>query len=176
MLLNITELDNHNIEDIPENYNIKKVRFDDSSLISQKPLHQSIPKINAKMVRPHTPHKQSQINYEKILSKMGMFVSDGKLLLIDKDKTQHNLSNEDQHNLQNSFIYNKYFNKNVYNEEPVIRKPKNLQEYEQMLLDDFIQKQRIKQIKSNKLIMPTTNINFSHTQTTPIKLFNFSKR
>ncbi len=79
--------------------------------------------------------------------------------------------------VKNSYIYNKYFKdyKDVTHDEPVIRVPKTMEEYRQMLLDDKIkhieQVKRINEIKSKKLfftsnqesslsrknIQPTTN-------------------
>ena len=91
MELNIYELDqdidetNMLYDEIPENSFskkiIKKVHFDDN----KKPTHQPIPKVNAKMVRPKMPNQGPKISYEDILSKMGMFVSDGKLHLVDRN-------------------------------------------------------------------------------------------
>jgi hypothetical protein len=80
----------------------------------------------------------------------------------------------------NSYIYNKYFKDEVVPEVKVI-KPKTLAEYRQLLILDLLEKQRqrqrIRQIKSTKLIMPTDNIQFSGGQTGNLnKLFNFSKR
>ena len=45
-----------------------------------------------------------------------------------------------------------------------------------MLLQDHLQRQRIKQIKSTKLIMPTSNISMASNNGNLNKLFNFSKR
>ena len=59
--------------------------------------------------------------------------------------------------VKHGYIYNKYF-KDQYNEQPppVIRVPKTMEEYKQMLLDDRIkaiqQKHRIDQIKSTKMM------------------------
>ena len=203
-------------EQIPEN-NVpikvikKGVQFKEDL---QKPIHQSIPKINAKIVRQKSPSVKPQISYEDILSKMGMLVSDGKLHLMDRNtlspqkqqkilQRQYNSSqsyeqsNNDKIQYQNqiqiqsqqtndtnipknSYIYNKYF-KNEIQPQDNIRRPKTMEEYKQMLLEDFIQKERIKAIKSTKLIMPTSNINISTVNSTNLpmlqnKLFSFSKR
>ena len=50
-----------------------------------------------------------------------------------------------------------------------------------MLIEDYIERERIKQMKSRKLIMPTSNINIaggSSANFTSLqnKLFGFSKR
>jgi hypothetical protein len=225
MELNITELDNllgndddygynqqhiqSSFEKIPEN-NVpikvfkKGVTFQDQI----SPLHQALPRENSKMVRPKIPAPKPQISYEDILSKMGMFVSNGKLHLMDNNPEVYQKINQrqplqeqiyqqrQQHQEQrqqqqeqiyqkpnvpaNSYIYNKYFKEDLKPEVAVI-KPKTLAEYKQLLILDLLEKQRqrqrIRQIKSTKLIMPTSNINFSGGQTGNLnKLFNFSKR
>ncbi len=218
MELNICELDNTNIdifddyniqnqtnttyEEIPENTFpskvIKNVRFDDNNLYNQKPTHQSIPKVNAKMVRPKMPNESPKISYEDILSKMGMFVSDGKLHLIDRNtlspekykelsseykiKKQHqtpqSMEDAPNHNIpQNSYIYNKLF-KDKIQPQNIVRKPKTLQEYKRMLIEDHLKRERIKQIKSTRLIMPTSNINISSSNSSNLqnKLFSLLKR
>ena len=79
--------------------------------------------------------------------------------------------------IQNSYIYNKYFN-DEKNEAPSVRVPRNIYEYRDMLLHDILQKQRIKQIKSTKMVMPNSNINFSgpNPYRNLNRLFDFSKR
>lgn len=79
---------------------------------------------------------------------------------------------------QNSYIYNKYFKDHVQSVENV-RRPMTLMEYRRKLVKDFLQKKRINQIKSTKLLFPTSNINISGGTRHPEdmnKLFNFSKR
>jgi len=188
-------------EKIPENTVpikvIKKgVHFDDNVFDSNKRINQPIPKVNARVVRQQMPPPKQKISYEEILSKMGMLVSDGKLHLVDRNSVpgkmeqqkqaefinnQRPQSNNNIHTVEqnippNSYIYNKYFKDNLQTEN-TIRRPKNLQEYKMMLLQDYIQRQRIKQMKSTKLIMPTSNINISGGNSANLnKLFSFSKR
>ena len=51
------------------------------------------------------------------------------------------------------------------------------QEYKIKVLKNFIQSQRIREMKSRKLLMPTSNINISSGNSGNLnKLFNFSKR
>ena len=62
--------------------------------------------------------------------------------------------------VKHSFIYNKYFKDYKDSiEHPIVRVPKTIEEYKQMLLDDRIkaieQKKRISQIKSTKLLFTT---------------------
>lgn len=158
---------------------------------------EEIPENNSKNKKIHFDSKP-QISYEDILLKMGMFVSDGKLHLLDSQtKTIQNnqpipksalkqsmsnqymtnkqpMSNQTAINTQNNYIYNKYFKDELQN-EPTIRKPRTKQEYTQMILSDILQKQRINQIKSKKLLMPTTNINMAqHRPNNMNKLFKFS--
>jgi hypothetical protein len=196
-------------EQIPENTvhtkTMKHVHFDK---LSTKPMHQAIPKENAKIVRTQVPSKKPQISYEDIMAKMGMLVSNGKLHLVDRNNMPPHLQqqiakqtnvarqpnsnkeyneqqeqaqkpyydeNLEQHVPQNNYIYNKYF-KDELNQPQQIRKPRTLEEYKTMLLQNHLQRQRIKQIKSTKLIMPTSNISMATNSSNLNKLFNFSKR
>jgi hypothetical protein len=76
---------------------------------------------------------------------------------------------------QNSYIYNKYF-KDALVEESNIRTPRTIQEYRDMLVRDAIQRARIRQMKSKKMIMSTANIGISARQGDLNKLFKFSQR
>uniref|UniRef100_A0A6C0KNL8 Uncharacterized protein n=1 Tax=viral metagenome TaxID=1070528 RepID=A0A6C0KNL8_9ZZZZ len=168
------------LEKIPENNFIKKktVRFD-NNFSANIP---SIPKTNARMVRPTAQSTEPKISYDDILNKMGMFVLDGKLHLKDNQHSKNNNlqnsnlqnNNLQNSNLQNSYIYNKYFKDETQQQEQ-IRKPRTLMEYRIMLIKDMIQKKRINEIKSKKLLLPSSNINLS-TRGEMNKLFNFSKR
>jgi hypothetical protein len=183
MELNITELDNNFdetfddskfFEEIPENnVPIKRVVH-----FNEKPMIQQIPRENARMVRPKIINPRPQISYEDILSKMGMFVADGKLHLLDdktpKQKQEFKQQMQTQNQPQNSYIYNKYF-KDELQPQNTIRRPRTKEEYTRMLLLDILQKQRINQIKSKKLIMPTTNIHMAEQRPNNMnKLFHFS--
>jgi hypothetical protein len=193
---NIPLQTNKSYEEIPENMFptkvIKNVHFDDNNFYSQKPIHQSIPKVNAKMVRPKMSPQNPKISYEDILSKMGMFVSNGKLHLLDRntltpeqhreilytDKKENQSHTDDTQNIpQNSYIYNKLF-KDQIQPQNIVRKPRTLEEYKQMLVEDYLKRERIRQIKSTRLIMPTSNINISVGNSTQLqnKLFSLSKR
>lgn len=136
-------------------------------------------------------HKNQQITYEDILNKMNMCVSNGKLYLTDR-QTQQTLKNtqiqqkqkqqiQPEHQLNhmhnNSYIYNKYF-KNEFNQPTPIKKPKTIKEYKLMLLQEYIQRHRIKQIKSKRIVIPSSTINFSEnaSQANLNRLFNFSNR
>jgi hypothetical protein len=132
---------------------------------------------------------------------MGMFVSDGKLHLVEnlnpdqlnqakqpKQPKQPNLTKQiiykeepkqvQNTNIpQNSYIYNKYFS-NEKTEEPSVRVPRNVYEYRNMLIQDIIQKQKIRRLKSTKLVLPNSNMNFSagNSPANLNKLFSFSNR
>ena len=160
----------------------------------------SLSGVKAKMVRPQTPAPKPKISYDDILGKMGMFVADGKLHLLDgKPKQQvEQITKQivkqqpirqeqpiqqpiqqqplEQVNQRNSYIYNKYFN-NEPTEQYDIRRPQSAHEYRDMLIRDILQRHRIKQMKSSKLIMPTSNINFAQGGSGNLnKLFTFSQR
>ena len=221
MELNITELeleDSNTSFSIPENMfpnlenkiimnstienegNKKKVQFFNDA----RPMIQTIPKSESKMVRPQVPIQKQQVSYEDILSKMGMVVENGKLLLINNHQTiqntktnkniQTNKNTQTNKNIQtnknthqtnvhlpenqdipkNSYIYNKFFKKETQQyDQP--RRPMSAIELRDMLIMDILQKQRVKQMKSTKLIMPTSNINVSRTGNMN-KLFSFSNR
>jgi hypothetical protein len=193
-------------EEIPENMPIKVIKKNVQFEAPMKPMHQVIPKEHARMVRPNIPNPKPQISYEDILSKMGMFVSDGKLHLLDdvnhqqqqqikqqikqqlkpQIKQQQQQQQQQQHQQQplqqnippNSYIYNKYFKEE---HQDNIRRPTTKNEYRKMLLEDILQKERIKQIKSRRLVMPTSNISISSGNSgnftnLPNKLFNFSEK
>ena len=155
--------------------------------------------VQKKMTRPQVPAKKPQVSYDDILSKMGMFVADGQLHLLENQplKVQeeikqqinqgqsHQQINQGQNQQinptninpgQNSYIYNKYFSNEMQNVD-LVRRPKTVLEYRNMLIQDIIQKQKGKQIKSTKLIMPTSNIHFAPYSTGNMnKLFAFSNR
>jgi hypothetical protein len=191
-------------EDIPENKDVKikvvkkGVHFEEP----MRPINQAIPRENAKIVRPKMPNKKPQISYEDIMSKMGMFVADGKLHLMDNNPQvyqqiknhqqqqqyqqqqyqqqqyqQQQYQQQPQSNIpQNSYIYNKYFKEELKPENEVIR-PMTVQEYKRKVLQNYMERQRMKEMKSRKLLMPTNNINIASGNSANLnKLFNFSKR
>jgi hypothetical protein len=212
MELHITEIDNlqTNYEQIPENMPPKasapkinvvkqnnKVRFvDQPNIPSQN--HSQIPNQNikpymsgpkAKMVRPTVPPTKPQISYDDILNKLGMFVANGKLHLLDGQQQipQKSVSNRAEvpkphgsnpNPNQNTYIYNKYFQNNQYDQDQGIeQRPMTPLEYRDMLIKNIIQKHKIKQMKSTKLVMPNSNINFASGPTSNLnKLFGFSQR
>ena len=198
MELNVSELYdlNDNMYDqIPENS--KKVHFSQavSSVKNQVPSLIQTKSAIKKVTRPHVPEQKPKVSYDDILSKMGMFVAEGQLHLLDNQplevqeqikhqirktkpaKQEQYVEQPQQNQGQNSYIYNKYFSNEMQNTDIGPRVPRNLQEYKNMLLQDLIQKQRVKQMKSTKLIMPTSNINFaSFSSQNMNKLFSFSNR
>ena len=195
MELNITELENEtqdmfcydeekiqpSFEDIPENkVNIKVIKRGVHFEQPIRPINQVIPKENAKIVRPRVSSLKPQISYEEIMSKMGMFVANGKLHLMDNNPQGYekikNNQTQNSNIPQNSYIYNKYFKEDLRPQNEV-RKPNTAQEYKRQVLENFIQRQRIKEMKSRKLLMPTSNINMAAGNSANLnKLFNFSKR
>ena len=120
------------------------------------------------------PIQKPKISYEDILSKMGMFVSDGKLHLVDRNSVsfQEEQNQEQVINQipQNSYIHNKYF-KNDLQPQNTITRPKTAQEYKKMIIENYIERLRIKQIKSKKLLMPTSNINMANGNSSNLNRF-----
>jgi hypothetical protein len=123
-----------------------------------------------------------------------MFVSQGKLHLLDENqkhiqqnqkqmqaKQQNQIPVQPKYDIdpnipKNSYIYNKYFKDQTPGPDN-IRKPLTLLDYRNMLIQDALQKTRIKQVKSTKLIMPHSNINLAAGSSSNLnKLFDFSKR
>ena len=200
MELHVTEMNNsQNYEQIPENMSPKinvvkrasRVHFEDTTALNQQynqTIKPSISGVKARMVRPNVPAPKPKISYDDILNKLGMFVAEGKLHLLDgqqqvtnskpviqsQRKEQQSVIQEPNPN-QNSYIYNKYFQNNNYQPQP--QRPLTPLEYRDMLIQNIIQKHKIKQMKSTKLVMPNSNINFAPGPTANLnKLFGFSQR
>ena len=200
MELHVSEMNNsQNYEQIPENMPPKmnvvkrasRVHFEDTTALNQQynqTIKPSISGVKARMVRPNVPAPKPKISYDDILNKLGMFVAEGKLHLLDgqqqvtnskpviqsQRKEQQSVIQEPNPN-QNSYIYNKYFQNNNYQPQP--QRPLTPLEYRDMLIQNIIQKHKIKQMKSTKLVMPNSNINFAPGPTANMnKLFGFSER
>jgi predicted transcriptional regulator len=75
---------------------------------------------------------------------------------------------------KNSYIYNKYFKEHTHTQQ--VQRPLTPLEYRNMLINDILERQKIKQMKSTKLIMPTANINVAPHSSSMNKLFHFSQR
>jgi len=133
--------------------------------------------------------KKPKVSYDDILSSLNMVVKNGVLqfdkpLPQNKNYPQVQIQNKKQPEPQkkqvtireslipqtkypqNNYIINKYFKD--YQEENVIEEPqipKTKEEYRQMLIQDYINRQnaqkRISQIKSKKLLFDTRNIQIS---------------
>lgn len=151
----------------------------------------SIPKSNL--------NKSALLTYDDILAKMGMYMHDGKLHLGNKELTKPSVKmecskvkcNRLQENIknvavsfvpqdQNSYIYNKYFKNQQDTAGPISIVPKTPDEFNALLKQKIMEKRlhrhRISQIKSNKLIMPTENIQIASEQKSDYnKLFGFSR-
>jgi hypothetical protein len=206
MELNVSELDDNMYDQIPENIPVKITKKDNRVRFAEKTSTsatvQSVPtkSVIKKVTRPQVVEQKPKMSYDDILSKMGMFVAEGQLHLLDNQpiKVQEQIQQQySQKNavkqpryveqqeqsqqpqfesIQNSYIHNKYFN-NENQAKPQVRVPKSLQEYRNMLIHDIIQKQKIKQLKSTKLVMPNSNINFApYSSQNMNKLFSFSNR
>jgi hypothetical protein len=93
MELNISELDDNMYDQIPENRPIKVVK---------KNINENFPTKSAikKVVRPHVPEEKPKLSYDDILSKMGMFVANGQLHLLDEQPQQIKQQIKQQHQQQ----------------------------------------------------------------------------
>ena len=129
--------------------------------------------------------EKSAVTYDDILSRLNVKIVNGQMQFIrsqnnqnyvttkqpppqsqyaDKVRNQMEPSNTDP---KANYIYNKYFNNHKKTEsEPVILRPKTIEEYKEMVRKHIIERQisinRIRQIKSKKLIMPNSNIHISN--------------
>lgn len=122
-----------------------------------------------------TNEKKSKVSYDDILSSLNMVVNNGVLQFAKPIKKQEKQSQKKtviigEHSSlsQNNYITNKYFKdyKELTEEEPKV--PLTKEEYRQMLIQDYINRQqaqiRISQIKSKRLLFDTRNINIAPTQ------------
>jgi hypothetical protein len=124
---------------------------------------------------------KKKVTYDDILNNLGMCNIDGKLYFSNNNtlaslQTNKQHENEKQTNKvetfiqpnQQNYIYNKYFKNYIQEDQPPI--PKNLKEYQEMLLKKIIHNHKMKSIKSKKLI--TINNNLHQQQyTEPSQLF-----
>ena len=222
MELKIEELDpdlngnyyNENMYDqIPENVPVKVIKKNNTvqftNINNSNNTNYTTKAVDKKMVRPHVPEPRPKISYDDILKKMGMFVANGQLHLVENQPKQiqeqirqQYINSKNNSNInktptpnpipipnptpipnpnpidhQNSYIYNKYFSEEIRDNTQNVRVPKNLTDYKNMLIHDILQKQRIKQVKSTKLIMPNSNINIARNSTQNLnRLFSYSNR
>jgi hypothetical protein len=142
-----------------------------------------------------TSQKKPKVSYDDILSSLNMVVNNGVLQFAKPTEKQGNQGNQgnqgkksqqkktvtinEQHkqqhhqnhqHQQNNYITNKYFKdykeQSQGVEEPEI--PLTKEEYRQMLIQDYINRQqaqrRISQIKSRRLLFDTQHINIAPTQ------------
>ena len=193
MELNIEELSNMNDFQVEENLTYENLTYE--NLIEEK--EKEKPKPSVRFVEPPRqvvskqpvprqlvkPVPRPTMSYDDILAKMGMYVDNGKLHLMNTQVTSQphvkkeinqppqQLSSALKSEMKNSYIYNKYF-KHELKEEPQIRRPRTKEEYKQMLISRILEIERIKRIKSKKLIMNTNNI---HVNTQPTQMRDFNK-
>lgn len=195
MELNVSELDDNMYDQIPENIPVKITKKDSRVRFAEKPSGPtSVTKsVVKKVTRPQVVEQKPKMSYDDILSKMGMFVAEGQLHLLDNQpiKVQEQLQQQYSQQkyvepqqqqqyfepIQNSYIHNKYFSNENQGLDVGPRVPKTLLEYRNMLVQDIIQRQKIKHMKSTKLVMPTSNINFApYSSQNMNRLFSFSNR
>ena len=136
-------------------------------LISELPDTDKMPTIKSILksnnIKSNNINKEStpkRVSYDDILAKMGMYVDNGKLHLVEScskeqcgkptmqcskvkcSRIQESLKQQSipnpnylhQQSLQNSYIYNKHFKNDIHFNEPKIYVPTTPQEYKQMLI------------------------------------------
>lgn len=108
------------------------------------------------------------ITYNDMLNNMGVQEKNGNLYSAVETQNKY---------VHNSYIYNKYF-KDYIKEEQNQEKPKDINEYRNMLIRQIIQNYKNRQIKTTKIIIPTNNYNNTNFnyKIEENKWFDFSKR
>jgi hypothetical protein len=140
---------------------------------------------NANQSTTNSTTKKSKVSYDDILSSLNMVVHNGvlqfakpieqktqkpqqkKQVTINAPQKQSFQQNQQNQHNQHNYITNKYFkdykDESQYIEEP--KKPMTKEEYRQMLIQEYINRQnairRISQIKSKKLLFNTQNISIA---------------
>jgi hypothetical protein len=117
---------------------------------------------NTQSVQP----KKKKVSFDDILTNMNLVVNPKGVLqyMAPVNDNVNNVISEEPLDT-NGYIYNKYFkdyaNKNTVT--PIVRVPKTIEEYKQMLLEDKInrirERKRISQIKSTKMLFTNTGTN-----------------
>jgi hypothetical protein len=181
--------------------NIQEINNPNIVILNDVPLNPTTVK------KTTNPHTKTISPHDEILSKMGMYVENGKISVINKKNVRFSNTNTNNNNNnsnsnvykcgpkmqcsrvkkmqesikhpiisdnKNSYIYNKYF-KNESQEAIAEPEPLTKEQIIQKLLQNRLQRQRIKQIKSTKLIMPTENIHYA-PENNFNRLFGFSNR
>lgn len=146
---------------------------------------------------PENEQSEKRVTYDDLLARMNIKMVNGRMQFVENVPVKESftpISNLNpnqkpdafnpnivrQHNYnpvkteaRTSYIYNKYFN-NAPKEEPTILRPTSIEEYHEMVKkqaqDRAEQQNRIRQIKSKKLIMPNSNINFADNKQNPRNL------
>ena len=129
--------------------------------------------------------EKSAVSYDDILSGLNVKIINGQMQFISPQNNANFIKNKQtlpqsqySDKVRNqmepakidpkaNYIYNKYFNSHKQPEtEPTILRPTTIEEYKEMVKKHIIERQlsiqRIKQIKSKKLIMPNSNIHISN--------------
>jgi hypothetical protein len=120
--------------------------------------------------------KKKKVSFDDILCNMNLVVNKQGVLQFMQPNTQsqhqpfidsqqkqvEKVEKVEDNNVNHSYIYNKYFKdytKLTSQNTPEIRRPKTIEEYKQMLIDDrnkaIEQAKRIEQIKSKKMLYTT---------------------
>jgi hypothetical protein len=182
MELNFSELDNSNPEKYweqtednpPQKYKKKKVSFDDilsnmnlvvngagvlQFMASKQPQQQHQQQQQQHQQQQQQQHQYKPQQYDHYMQQYQQQKSHNNNIVEQVIKQPATNDAPIDPNVKHSYIYNKYFKdyKNATNSnEPVIRVPKTMEEYRQMLLEDKIKQieeaKRINEIKSTKLL------------------------
>lgn len=150
-------------KDISEEEEVEEIIQLPSPIISKKKVNFQEPNINIQIQEiPKISIKKKPVSYEDILTSLNMKVVDGKLHYINKNAPPPN-----------------YNNINVPRPPPVTL---TKEQYQQLVLENkrkrFIAQQRLRQVKSTKMLFSNNNnhtISVSANPTNLNKLFYFRK-
>jgi hypothetical protein len=109
--------------------------------------------IEEKHMPIETPTKPQKISYEDILSKMGMFVSNGKLQLAEKPQT-----NSEDIQVPYSYIHNKYFKDEI---KPKEKPPTTPEEYRKKIINDYNNMLEMQRVKSKNMFIPHSTVQYN---------------
>ena len=118
-----------------------------------------------------TNPKKPKVSYDDILSSLNMVVNNGVLQFAKPIQQTQKPQQKKQVTISDNYITNKYFKDYKDQSQGVVEEPRvplTKEEYRQMLIKDYINRQqaqrRISHIKSKKLFFDTQHINIAPTQ------------
>ena len=155
MELKLTEIYNNSLNEYTYEDTPKKI-IEFTPVVLPNSNSQAVPN---KFLKP-------KISYDDILNSLNMKVNNGKLeFIISKPSpTQSpstNINLPQNLKQRNNYIYNKYFSDYKETKEEIPERPLTRSEYIQKMKDIQRERQRVYQIKPNKLFFPPIHTNYA---------------